>query len=653
MASEIAGRVRPPSPRAAVAIGAAVLLLVVLYMGRGALGPFILGALLVYILDPVVGWLTRRGLRRGLAILIVYSLVIVVLVEGVTLLFGPLVRQVIDFLDDLPALLESIEAQLSELVLMFDQLQLPRILHDFIAAFIASLAAGGGGFDIGSLAPLYNGVAAALRNLLALAIVPIWAFYLLKDRDRLLIAMREGIPADWRDDAWSIMAISERVFGRWLRGQIVLCVAVGVATFVGLMALSLVDPIFGRFAVLLAVIAGILELVPIIGPIISMVPTLLLAATTGRIEAIIAVVVLYVIVQQLENQLLVPRIQGGAVEMHPAIVILALAIGAAIAGLLGAIFALPIAAAARDIVRYAFQRASGLPPSEATGYRPPPGAPALATAGATMTPAAAVIGPEVGGAQAPPVAAPAPDAGHAAGLATIAESLRRRSPMPELPDHYKVLQVDSEAEEEVIQAAYRRLAQKYHPDVAASEEAAARMSAINGAWAVLRDATARAAYDAERAAAARRAASHPPRRADEAARRATNRPPRYAAAHHAPAQANPRGDEPGLDGRSLVLRRWLRARLDASEWRGRTAARPSLGQRHHLRPLRRLVAGRDRATRPRVHRVARPDAHRSAVSRRDRRHPAGRRSASHGRRRSRATRPLPAPLITVGTRRRR
>ncbi len=260
--------------------------------------------------------------------------------------------------------------------------------------------------------------------------MPIWAFYLLKDRDRLLIAMREGIPADWRDDAWSIMAISERVFGRWLRGQIVLCVAVGVATFVGLMALSLVDPIFGRFAVLLAVIAGILELVPIIGPIVSMVPTLLLAATTGRVEAIIAVVVLYVIVQQLENQLLVPRIQGGAVEMHPAIVILALAIGAAIAGLLGAIFALPIAAAARDIVRYAFQRASGRPPWEATGYRPPPGAPAMAMAGATIgRRLPAVAGPEVGGAQAAPVAAPAPDAGHAAGLATIA-----REPEATVPD---------------------------------------------------------------------------------------------------------------------------------------------------------------------------------------------------------------------------
>jgi curved DNA-binding protein CbpA len=118
--------------------------------------------------------------------------------------------------------------------------------------------------------------------------------------------------------------------------------------------------------------------------------------------------------------------------------------------------------------------------------------------------------------------------------------------MPDLPDHYKVLQVDPEAEDEVIQAAYRRLAQKYHPDVASSEEAAARMIAINAAWAVLREMTARAAYDAERKAAAGRAASQASRRADEATRRATeanrraaSRPPRYAAAQQAPPRRAP------------------------------------------------------------------------------------------------------------------
>jgi curved DNA-binding protein CbpA len=116
--------------------------------------------------------------------------------------------------------------------------------------------------------------------------------------------------------------------------------------------------------------------------------------------------------------------------------------------------------------------------------------------------------------------------------------------VPDSPDHYKVLQVDPEAEDEVIQAAYRRLAQKYHPDVAPGAEAASRMIAINAAWAVLRDASARAAYDAERAAATRHAAAQGPRRTEDAARRATSRPPRYAAAYQPPRPRAPEETSP-------------------------------------------------------------------------------------------------------------
>jgi predicted PurR-regulated permease PerM len=367
-----------PSPRALVALAAGFILLGVLYLGRGALGPFIVGALLVYVLDPAVAWLTRRRAPRWLAILLVYLVAIVVLVEGLSLLFGPLVRQLADFVDDLPSFLQQLQGRLSALAALYDQAQLPKILRDVVDDMIAALASAGPGsvIDPGAILPIAQGVVAFLGSLLGLAIVPVWAFYLLKDRDRLLLALGESIPAEWRPDAWSLLGIVERVFRRWLRGQLLLCLAVGVATFAGLLLLSAaVDPLFGRFAVLLAVIAGILELLPIIGPIISMVPTVLLAATTGRLELIVAVVLLYLVVQQLENNLLVPKIQGDAIELHPAVVILALAVGAAIAGFLGAIFALPIAAAARDVYRYVFQRAAGTPPSEARGYRSPPSGP--------------------------------------------------------------------------------------------------------------------------------------------------------------------------------------------------------------------------------------------------------------------------------------
>ena len=94
---------------------------------------------------------------------------------------------------------------------------------------------------------------------------------------------------------------------------------------------QLVDPVFGRYAVLLSIIAGVLELVPIIGPIIAAVPAVLLAATAGPIP-VVAALALYLLVQQVENNLLVPKIQGDAVELHPAIVMSAIIIGGVAGG---------------------------------------------------------------------------------------------------------------------------------------------------------------------------------------------------------------------------------------------------------------------------------------------------------------------------------
>jgi predicted PurR-regulated permease PerM len=139
---------------------------------------------------------------------------------------------------------------------------------------------------------------------------------------------------------------------------LILGFTVGIFTFIGLAILSaLVDPIFGRYAILLSVIAGVLELLPIIGPIISAVPAVLLAAIAGP-AAVVAALLLYTLIQQLENNLLVPKIQGDAVELHPAAVMFAIIVGGSLAGLLGAILALPLTAALRDIVRYLFRRLS-------------------------------------------------------------------------------------------------------------------------------------------------------------------------------------------------------------------------------------------------------------------------------------------------------
>ncbi len=372
-------RLTAPTPRVALVICAAIVIGVVLYLGRHALTPFIVGALLVYLLDPAVAWVSRiriasRTIPRGLAVLIVYIVAAVVVIQGLRLLLGPLISQILEYVRDLPALAASLERTVASLNEAYQAIDLPESVRDFIDSALANLGQGTGSIDFGSLLPIASTIAGTAASLFGFLIIPIWAFYILRDRVRLTEQLQSSLPPAWRDEVWAVLSIVERVFGRWIRGQILLGLIVGAATFGGLLVLGwTIDPRFIQFAVFLAVIAGLLELLPIIGPIIAMIPTLLVALTTRDPGvALGGVLILYLAVQQVENAILVPKIQGDAVDLHPSVVIFVLIVGGAIGGLLGAILSIPITAAARDVYRHLFRRLSDEPPTEASPYVDPP-----------------------------------------------------------------------------------------------------------------------------------------------------------------------------------------------------------------------------------------------------------------------------------------
>ncbi len=259
-----------------------------------------------------------------------------------------------------------------------------------------------------------------------------------------------------------------------------------------------------------------------------------------------------------------PKIQGDAIELHPAAVMFAIIIGGALADCSGRSLRCP---------------------------SPRPSATSCATCSGDSRPEE-------------PEALAASIAGRRAGDpgSPTARAHDERS------DPYKILQVDPEAEDEVIAAAYRRLARKYHPDVATGPEAAARMAAINAAWERIGEPGAQGGVrsGARRTAGAR---AEPAAAASAAARSASARP-----AGSVPRPAPARDRLARLDQRPVVGRRRLR-RNDARRPTGRrrgAAAGATLGQRPELRSIRRLVARRDRAHRHRVHRVARPRADRPA-----------------------------------------
>jgi len=124
---------------------------------------------------------------------------------------------------------------------------------------------------------------------------------------------------------------------------------IGVATTLGLFLLGV------NYYVILGIIAGITELIPIIGPILGAIPAIIVVLATEP-EKTIWVILFYIGIQQLENTVLVPRIQGNAVEMHPALIIVLLAIAQQVAGFGGMLIAVPLAAVSRDLFKYIYSR---------------------------------------------------------------------------------------------------------------------------------------------------------------------------------------------------------------------------------------------------------------------------------------------------------
>jgi len=357
---ELVTRLPPLTPRVAVLAGAILVVGLVLFAAGSAVRPFVVGLVLAYLLDPLVERFARRGIPRWLAVLLVYAVVVGVVALALYLTIPPLAHQIATFADELPMIVTQIQYQLDHLDQLYDQLGVPEALRSLADSAVNAAVDAFRNVNFNFLKPLVESAASFVSSIFGYLILPAWLFFVLKDRPKLKSAFDRSLPPAWRRDTWAIVGIVHEVFGKWVRGQLVLGAVVGLASFVGLMVLGYtVDDIFSRFAVLLAIIAGFGELIPIIGPIISAIPAVLLGLTAGPGPAL-AALALYFVIQQVENNVLVPKIQSDAIDLHPSIVIMALVIGGAIFGLLGAILALPVTAAGRDVFTYLFRRASAM-----------------------------------------------------------------------------------------------------------------------------------------------------------------------------------------------------------------------------------------------------------------------------------------------------
>ena len=350
------------------AIFALVMIAIVLWLlwsARGALPAFFIGLGLAFILDPTVTYLARHGMPRWAGVVVSYVAVVTVVWALVAFALPPISRQGGEFLQQLPQLGAGLGDLERSLERWYEGLPLPGEIRTMIDEQLAASGQAVADFARGLLAPTINAVVRAATFVVGLVVVPVWLFFVLKDRDRFSRTVAGAMPPHWRADAENLLALLGRTGGRWVRGQLLLGASVFLATAIGLTILTLVGfREFGQFTLILALIAGALEWLPILGPIVAAVPAILIGASIS-IPAAVAAAILYTAIQQLENNILVPKVMGDAVELHPAVMILALVVGGALFGLGGAILAAPTVAAGRDLYRYGFHRFGGQPPADA------------------------------------------------------------------------------------------------------------------------------------------------------------------------------------------------------------------------------------------------------------------------------------------------
>lgn len=389
----------------------------------------LVAGVLTYLLRPIVDFLHARSrLPRWVPTLAVYLLTIGATIAVPVSFIPSIVRQVATFISNLPGLLQQLVEQIGEFLrdplftfrgvtyyIPLDQIQIEE--YQRLLGNIVSLI----GSSLGSVTDLAGNLATGIAGAVSwLAFVFFVSFYLTKDAPQIPTAIVRLAPADHQDDVRGLLTRLDEVWSSFLRGQILLMAAIGMVVFVLASILGLPNPLA------LGVIAGLLEIVPYVGPVLSAVPGVLLAyfqtdsswlgQIVGPFWFTLIVGFMYWLVQQLENYFLLPRIMGRQLKLHPILVFVAAIAGWQLAGVWGIFLASPAVATLLLLARYGYSKAVNRaweeehapPPPVATrapGMRAPvAGAPATPSAVAQpATPAAATEGaqPEAAVAVAP------------------------------------------------------------------------------------------------------------------------------------------------------------------------------------------------------------------------------------------------------------
>lgn len=305
-------------------------------MGKKVLTPFLVGLVFAYVLNPIVNFLNRHRIPRLLSILIIYffffGFLAILFIKG-----GPvLIQELRELSDKVPELLLTIKMWAKRMDIQ--QSILPFSIQGGITHGMNTFGQTVNGFFNG----LVTNVDDLLEKVLVYFLIPFIIFYLLKDMKTMHRGVLMLIPGQYRGRISRILHDIDHALGQYIRGQLTVCVILGVLAYIGYKLIGL------PYAGVLAIFAGVTNIIPYIGPFIGAAPAILIAATVTWKMALLTVAI-NLLIQFLEGNVVSPLIVGRTLRLHPLLIIFAVTVGGEVAGITGLIFAVPLVAVGKVI----------------------------------------------------------------------------------------------------------------------------------------------------------------------------------------------------------------------------------------------------------------------------------------------------------------
>lgn len=314
-----------------------IVALTFVYVVRDIIAILFVSLLFASALSPWIATMERARIPRRLGILLVYISIVAIISLAVVLMVPPIVEQYNELVMAFP--------QYSETIVQFVRNFAPADINivDYVKRFFQGIEA--------SLLQVAGTVFSKIFNVLTgvfwLLLVFVVTFYMVAEEGAMKRALRAVTPPKYHASLDELIARIQHKIGLWLRGQLILSVIIFLASFIGLSILQV------EYALILAIFAGLTEFIPILGPIIGSIPAIFVAFNQAPLLALF-VLLLYFLIQRLENDFLVPAVMKKTVGVNPLVSIIALLVGGKLAGIIGVLLAIPVVTIGAVVLEYFF-----------------------------------------------------------------------------------------------------------------------------------------------------------------------------------------------------------------------------------------------------------------------------------------------------------